>query len=75
MKVLPTKDRVIPLDLVLVNQNQLAKLLGICRTTLWKLRKNPDFPKPVEITRKSCGWRAIDVHRWMERKVDQGSAE
>ncbi|MFO1432736.1 MAG: AlpA family phage regulatory protein [Candidatus Competibacteraceae bacterium] len=46
------------------------KVLGLRRTALWHLRKSPDFPKPLGLTR-ALSWRAVDIQRWLEQRLAQ----
>ncbi len=43
------------------------KVLGVRRTALRDLRQQPDFPKPLGLTRV-LSWRAVDIQRWLEQQ-------
>lgn len=50
----------------LIRQNELAMLLGVSNTTLWRLRQEQSFPKPVSIRSRLIGWRIQDIEMWLE---------
>ncbi len=54
-------------ELVTLNIQELMKLLGLRRSSLRELRQQPDFPKPLGLTRV-LSWRAIDIQRWLEQQ-------
>jgi predicted DNA-binding transcriptional regulator AlpA len=39
--------------------------LGVCRTTLWRMSKEGDFPKPVRISAGRIVYREEDVELWL----------
>lgn len=50
----------------LMRLEEVCKMLGICRTTLWKLqRDNPNFPKPLQITSRKKAYRRSDIERFI----------
>ncbi|WP_210446239.1 helix-turn-helix transcriptional regulator [Vibrio crassostreae] len=49
----------------LIRQTELAMLLGISITTLWRLRQDESFPKPVVIRARMIGWRLCDIESWL----------
>jgi len=39
-------------------------LTGVSRTTIWRLRKAGDFPRPVEVSPGRVAWREDDIAAW-----------
>ncbi|WP_422444100.1 helix-turn-helix transcriptional regulator [Endozoicomonas sp. ALB091] len=39
---------------------------GICRTSIWKMRRHPDFPKPVELPMRRVLFRRSEIERYMD---------
>ncbi len=62
---IPTKP--VPAELVILNLQELMKVLGVRRCSLLKLRQQPDFPKPLGLT-SMLSWRAVDIQRWLEQR-------
>lgn len=68
LPTIPTKP--VLAELVTLNVHEVCKVLGVHRTALWKLRKGPDFPRPLGLTR-TLAWRAVDIQRWLEQRLAQ----
>lgn len=61
----------------LLTISEVASRLSICRASLWKLTKEPDFPKPVLITKQRKAFVAAEIDAWISQRVadrDQGVA-
>ena len=48
--------------------NQVCELLGICRTTLWSLRRSGQFPEGVQVGAQRR-WRQGDIEAWIDTKA------
>jgi predicted DNA-binding transcriptional regulator AlpA len=57
MKLTPT---------VLLRRTEVMRRVGLESTTFDELRKRPDFPRPVMITRRTPGWIESEVENWIE---------
>ena len=44
----------------------LVKLIGISRSTIYRLMASRQFPTPVKLSYRAVGWRRSDVDRWKE---------
>lgn len=47
---------------------ELAKALGIGRTSLYRLLAQQDFPAPCRLTPRIRAWRWGDIESWLERR-------
>ena len=45
---------------------ELSKMLGMSKTTLWRLRQDEKFPKPVNIGDRMVFWKAKDIQEWID---------
>jgi predicted DNA-binding transcriptional regulator AlpA len=55
------------ISLQMVRPAELAKLLGVSRTSLWAWRKAKTFPAPVRLG--SCvAWKLEDVSRFLDER-------
>lgn len=58
------------------NQNQerilrleeVTKMVGLSRTTLWRMERKGEFPARVPLSSRSVGWRFADIDRWMRER-------
>jgi predicted DNA-binding transcriptional regulator AlpA len=59
----------------LLTQNEVSVILGINRTTLWKLQKeDAAFPKPIMIlTQKK--WKRTEIDAYLNRTGKDGGKE
>ena len=49
----------------LISASQLARVLGISNTSIWRMRSAGRLPKPILIGRL-VRWRADEVSRWID---------
>ena len=43
--------------------------LGLCESSIRRLRKtDPDFPSPVQLTKRAIAWRRDEVEAWAEAR-------
>lgn len=49
-----------------IRQNELAQLLGVSNTTIWRWRKADHLPKPIALSHRIIGWRSVDIDIWLE---------
>jgi len=45
---------------------ELASLLGISQTSLWRWRQKGDFPQPIALGPRMVGWRISEVEAWLD---------
>lgn len=54
----------------LLNQKSLADYLDMSLSNVYRLRKRPDFPRPIKFTENefsgSAYWRRKSVDEWLE---------
>jgi len=61
----------------LLNQTQLAEILGVTEWTIWSLRRRNLLPPAIRVG-KSLRWRACIVEKWIldnERPANEFDAE
>ncbi|BDB13822.1 helix-turn-helix transcriptional regulator [Acidithiobacillus ferrooxidans] len=47
---------------------EAARVLGVSRTTFWRIAKAADFPKKICIGARAVGWSRDDLLAWMEAR-------
>lgn len=47
---------------------------GLGRSTIYSLVKSGDFPRPVQLGKRSVGWRTADVQRWLDARRETSAA-
>lgn len=48
--------------------DDVMKLTGLGRSTIYILAKQGKFPRPVKLSVRSSGWFEKDVAEWLESK-------
>ncbi len=44
-------------------------LVGLSRSTVWRLVNVGQFPAPIKIGRRAVGWRASEIHDWLQSRT------
>lgn len=55
----------------IIRPNELTKLLGISKSTIWRFEKAGDFPKKINIGIKSVGYLEEDINKWINERVNK----
>lgn len=56
-------------DLQFLRAADVCALLRISRPTLWRMRRDRQFPLPTSLSPRSIGWRRVDVESWLETRA------
>lgn len=46
----------------------ICRLLRISKPTFWRMRKDPAFPSPADISPGVVGWYASDIETWVSSR-------
>lgn len=47
----------------------VADLVGLSRTTIWRLEKEGSFPKRIRLGTNTIAWRELEISEWMDLKI------
>lgn len=53
-----------------VRQKRLLLFVPFSKSTLWRMIKKEQFPKPISLATKVTAWRAEEIHHWIQEKRD-----
>lgn len=59
----------------IININEVIEFTSISRAKIYEMIKvdskyyDPSFPKPVHLSESRIGWVALEVHQWIEFKI------
>lgn len=53
----------------LIRPREAMRRCGIGRSTMWKMIKDGDFPKPVRITRRTVGFVEAEINDWVQQRI------
>ena len=51
-------------------RSTLVDMLGLSRSTIYRMMNNGEFPRPVVLGRRAVGWRAADVETWIKQREE-----
>jgi prophage regulatory protein len=56
-----------------IRPTEVLRMIGVSRTTLWRMVQAGAFPRPVRITDRSRGYVLEDVEAWMKARAERPS--
>lgn len=54
-----------------LRQKEVAELLGISTTTLWRWKKAGKIPQPISLSDQVIVWRTSTIEDWIEAKAGE----
>ncbi len=57
-----TRDRLIPIQ-------EVMQLVGLKKTTIYKMMGENSFPRPVKLGRRSSRWVEREIASWQHAKI------
>lgn len=55
-------------DLKIIRNDELAKELGVSKTTLWRMQQREEIPRPMRLSKRLTGWRRSQIEKWLDSK-------
>ena len=52
----------------IIRLRQVLEQVGLSRATIYKMIGRSEFPRPVQIGRRSVGWLAEEVNAWLKSR-------
>jgi prophage regulatory protein len=52
-----------------IRPRQVVEMIGVSRSTLWRMVQAGTFPPPVRITERNCGFLLETVESWMKTRA------
>ena len=56
-----------------IRPRDVVTMIGVSRTTLWRMVKAGEFPAPVRITERSRGYLLETIEDWMRSRPEDSS--
>jgi prophage regulatory protein len=54
----------------MLRRPQVSELTGLSRTAMYDAIKQESFPKQVKIGCRAVAWKASDVQRWIDSRIE-----
>jgi prophage regulatory protein len=58
----------------ILRTSEVCRRTGYHRTTLWRLWRAGEFPKPRRIGKRAVGFSKAEIDAWIVAKLGQGAA-
>ena len=58
---------------LLIDSKEVAKILGVSSSTIWRMRCSNQLPPPVFVCRRLVKWKRSNIMAWIESQG--GSSE
>ncbi|MFT4954922.1 MAG: prophage regulatory protein [Brevundimonas sp.] len=52
---------------------QVREIVGVSRTTAWRMQRNGLFPDPVQVSPNRVAWRKTDIDAWCQERTRRSS--
>jgi len=53
---------------LLIDSKEVAKILGVSSSTLFRMRCSKQLPPPVSVSQRLVKWRRSDIIAWIESR-------
>lgn len=53
-----------------IRTRQVLRMIGVGRTTLWRMVQEGSFPRPVRVTQRNAGYLLEAVEHWMRTRAE-----
>ncbi|WP_170480628.1 helix-turn-helix transcriptional regulator [Ruegeria arenilitoris] len=55
----------------ILRRNEVEKLTGLSRSTIYAMMKSGEFPRPIRLSARAVGWMASDIDAWLQNRLEQ----
>ncbi|GGH18126.1 transcriptional regulator, AlpA family [Cribrihabitans marinus] len=55
-------------NLKILRRRDIELIIGLSRSTIYKMIADGDFPQPIKIGARAVGWRESDVSEWLDSR-------
>jgi predicted DNA-binding transcriptional regulator AlpA len=52
----------------MIRTAELTKMVGMSRTTIWRMEKSGEFPARVSLGAGSIAWRLSEINQWIQSR-------
>ena len=59
----------------LLTQKQVVDLVGLSRTTIWRLERAGQFPRRRQVSTKAVRWNHAEIVDWIESRPLAGGGD
>lgn len=52
----------------IIRMNELTSIVGLSRSTIYRLIQEGKFPKQIRLSIRTAGWRLSVINEWINQK-------
>ena len=52
-------------------RSALEDMLGISRSTIYRLMLDEEFPRPIKLGHRAVGWKSEDIDEWLLGQAEE----
>ncbi len=60
---------------VLLRESELRDRIKLSHSTIWRLVRAGNFPRPIQLSERTKGWRAADIETWLAERAAAAEAQ
>jgi prophage regulatory protein len=53
----------------IIKLSELKEIVGLARSTIYRMSSEGKFPKPIKLSERSSGWLESEVEQWIEERI------
>jgi len=50
--------------------SEVSEISGLSGSTIYRLAKKGQFPKPIKLGQRSSGWLKSEVEQWLQERIE-----
>ncbi len=55
----------------LMKLDEVKQETRLSRSSIYRLAKTGDFPKPIKLGERSSGWLESEINAWIDSRIEQ----
>lgn len=56
-------------ELAILRLAEVKRLTGLCRSSIYQMMANGNFPRTVSLGSRAVGWRAGEIRVWLQART------
>ena len=65
---LGTLETVKGMQMCILKTNEVVKIIGLSKVTIWRMEKSGTFPKRINLSDRRAGWIESEILEWLESR-------
>ena len=57
----------------IIRRKDVEIMIGLSRSTIYKLMSEGTFPKAIQLGQRAVGWRLSEINDWIDERAEKQS--